>query len=131
MANRLHCDIFTFMEISNAVEALSALAQYARLDIYRLLVQQGPEGMPAGAVSARLEIPPATLSFHLTTLRHAGLVSKRREGRQILYSACYDTISELMRFLMHNCCQGHPEACAFLENIPPEAACVPQTESTE
>jgi len=113
------------MEKSNAIEALTALAQEARLDVYRLLVRQGPQGMPAGEVADELDIPAATLSFHLTTLRHAGLVRKRREGRQVFYSACYEAISELMGFLMENCCQGNPRACAFLDDIPTESLCDP------
>lgn len=71
--------------------------------------------MAAGEIGERLGLAPATLSFHLNTLRHAGLVAPRREGRQVFYSACYDAISELMGFLMENCCQGNSRACAFLD----------------
>lgn len=95
---------------------LGALAQETRLRIFRVLVQQGPDGLPAGEIGARLDLAPATLSFHLSTLRHAELVVQRREGRQLFYGACYEAISEIMGFLMENCCQGHPSACAFLDD---------------
>jgi len=90
------------------------LAQATRLEIFRRLVRQGPEGLAVGEIGSALSLAPATLSFHLNSLRHAGLVDPRRDGRQIFYVARYETISELMGFLMENCCQGHPEACAFL-----------------
>jgi DNA-binding transcriptional ArsR family regulator len=94
------------METSSAVAALSALAQENRLDIFRLLVQAGPQGMAAGDVAERLKIPPATLSFHLAQLRHAGLLTMRRQGRSLIYSADYDGMNELMAFLTENCCGG-------------------------
>lgn len=106
------------MEISQSIDILAALAQETRLAVFRLLVQQGPEGLAAGEIGARLDLAPATLSFHLSSLRHAGLIAPRREGRQLFYTACYDTISELMGFLVENCCQGHPRACAFLDAAP-------------
>ncbi|HYW75837.1 MAG TPA: metalloregulator ArsR/SmtB family transcription factor [Gammaproteobacteria bacterium] len=113
------------MEKSNIIEALAALAHEVRLDVFRLLVQQGPQGVPAGDIAAKLHLPAATLSFHLNALRHAGLVSNRREGRQIFYTARYQAISELMAYLMENCCQGHPQACAFLDNVRPRSLCEP------
>jgi ArsR family transcriptional regulator, arsenate/arsenite/antimonite-responsive transcriptional repressor len=94
------------MESSSAVAALSALAQENRLDVFRLLVQTGPDGMAAGDVAERLEIPPATLSFHLAQLRQAGLLSMRRDGRSLIYSANYDGMNALMGFLTENCCRG-------------------------
>jgi len=94
------------MESSSAVAALSALAQENRLDVFRLLVQTGPDGMAAGDVAERLEIPPATLSFHLAQLRQAGLLSMRRDGRSLIYSANYDGMNALMAFLTENCCLG-------------------------
>ena len=94
------------MESSSAVAALSALAQENRLDVFRLLVQTGPDGMAAGEVAERLEIPPATLSFHLAQLRQAGLLSMRRDGRSLIYSANYDGMNALMAFLTENCCRG-------------------------
>jgi ArsR family transcriptional regulator len=99
------------MESSSAVVALSALAQENRLDVFRLLVQAGPDGMAAGDVADRLEIPPATLSFHLAQLRQAGLLSMRREGRSLIYSANYEGMNALMAFLTENCCRG-AAACA-------------------
>lgn len=111
------------MEKSNVIEALAALAHDARLDVFRLLVQRGPHGLPAGEIATELGVPAATLSFHLNALRHAGLVHNRREGRQIFYSARYEAISELMAFLVENCCQGHPQACAFLHDVPPQSLC--------
>lgn len=110
----LNFHIIRNMKINMAVEALNALAQQSRLDVFRLLVREGPDGMPAGEIGERLGLAPATLSFHLNTLRHAHLVEHRREGRRLIYSARLEAISELMGFLMENCCQGHPEACAFL-----------------
>jgi ArsR family transcriptional regulator len=94
------------METSSAVIALSALAQENRLDVFRLLVQAGPDGMAAGDVAERLEIAPATLSFHLAQLRQAGLLSMRRDGRSLIYSANYDGMNALMAFLTENCCRG-------------------------
>jgi ArsR family transcriptional regulator len=94
------------MESSSAVIALSALAQENRLDVFRLLVQAGPDGMAAGDVAERLKIPPATLSFHLAQLRQAGLLTKRRDGRSLIYSANYDGMNALMAFLTENCCRG-------------------------
>jgi len=94
------------MESSSAVVALSALAQENRLDVFRLLVQTGPDGLAAGDVAERLEIPPATLSFHLAQLRQAGLLSMRRDGRSLIYSANYDGMNALMAFLTDNCCRG-------------------------
>ena len=91
--------------MTEAVEALGAMAQETRLAIIRLLVRQGPDGMPAGDIAEDVGIPPATLSFHLAQLGHAGLVRSRREGRRIIYSADYDGLSALMAFLMEKCCQ--------------------------
>jgi ArsR family transcriptional regulator len=100
------------MEKSNAVAALAALAQDNRLDVFRLLVEAGPEGMPAGGVAAALDLAPNTLSFHFDRLRQAGLITVRREGRSMIYAARYDTMHALLGFLTENCCGGAPEACA-------------------
>ncbi len=94
------------MESKNAVIALSALAQDSRLDVYRLLVQAGPEGMAASEIAERLGIPANTLSFHLKTLSHADLVQSRQEGRFVFYSTNYDQMNSLLRFLTENCCGG-------------------------
>jgi DNA-binding transcriptional ArsR family regulator len=99
------------METSSAVAALGALAQENRLDVFRLLVQAGPDGVPAGEIGERLGVAPATLSFHLAQLRHAGLIGMRREGRSLIYSANYDSMNALMGFLTENCCRGSA-ACA-------------------
>ena len=96
------------MEVNEAVAALGALAQESRLAVFRLLVRRGPEGVAAGDVSEALGIPPATLSFHLAQLGHAGLVRSRREGRRIIYSADYDGMQGLMAFLTEKCCQSAP-----------------------
>lgn len=89
-----------------AVGALGALAQESRLSVFRLLVQRGPEGLPAGQIAEKLEIPPATLSFHLSQLGQAGLVTSTRNGRSIVYAADYKAMDRLMGFLYENCCQG-------------------------
>ncbi len=94
------------MESNLAVTALSALAQDSRLEVYRLLVQIGPEGLPATEIAERIGIPPKTLSFHLKTLSHADLVRSRQEGRFIYYSANYEQMNALLGFLTENCCGG-------------------------
>ena len=99
------------MEKTHAVAALAALAQDTRLDVFRLLVQVGAEGLPAGAIGERLDLPSATLSFHLNQLRHAGLVTFRREGRSLIYVAEYCAMNALLAYLTENCCQGDPSVC--------------------
>lgn len=99
------------MEKKSAVAALAALAQDSRLDIFRLLVQAGPEGLPAGRIGERLALPAATLSFHLSQLKQAGLVTFRREGRSLIYAAEYAAMSGLLAYLTENCCQGDDSAC--------------------
>ena len=94
------------MEITDAVSALRALAQEHRVDVFRLLVRTGPDGLPAGEIAELLKIAPATLSFHLAQLRQAGLATMRREGRSLIYSADYDGMKDLMGFLTENCCAG-------------------------
>lgn len=89
-----------------AVESLSALAQDSRLQVYRLLVQAGPEGVAAGEIAERLKVPANTLSFHLKTLSRAGLVLSRQDGRFIYYSANYEQMNALVGFLTENCCGG-------------------------
>jgi len=100
------------MEKSDAVAALAALAQDNRLDVFRLLVQAGPEGMAAGQIAEKLGLAPNTLTFHFDRLRFAGLVTVRRDGRSMIYAARYETMNGLIGFLTENCCQGVPEACA-------------------
>ena len=94
------------METTRAVQALSALAQESRLAIFRLLVQAGPSGLAAGAIGGKLDLPPATLSFHLAGLTRAGLAQSRQDGRFVIYSASYDSMNALVGFLTDNCCQG-------------------------
>ena len=94
------------MEIQLAISALAALAQENRLEVFRLLVQAGPEGLPAGAVGEVLEIPSATLSFHLKELKNAGLVCCERVGRSRVYRPDFAAVNELVGFLTQNCCQG-------------------------
>src|SRR5262249_53465958 len=94
------------METTEAVTALAALAQDSRLEVFRLLVQTGPDGLAAGDIGERLGIAPATLSFHLAQLRHARLIGIRRDGRSLIYSADYDSMNGLMGFLTENCCAG-------------------------
>ena len=99
------------MEKNAAVAALAALAHENRLDVFRLLVQAGPDGMPPGQMSDRLGLPAATLSFHLTQLRHAGLVTFRREGRSLIYVAEYPSMNDLLAYLTENCCKGDAAGC--------------------
>jgi len=94
------------MEKTDAVTALAALAQDNRLDVFRLLVQAGPDGMPAGAVAEALDLAPNTLTFHFDRLRMAGLVAVRREGRSMIYAARFETMNALLGFLTENCCGG-------------------------
>jgi len=101
------------MNQTAAIAALSALAQENRIDVFRLLVAAGPGGMPAGAIAEKLGIPPPTLSFHLAQLKHAGLVTCRRESRSLIYTANYPTMNGLIGYLTENCCGGHPEACGI------------------
>src|SRR5271170_5175188 len=100
------------MKKSTAIAALGALAQETRLDVFRLLVQKGPEGMPAGDLGARLGQPSPTMSFHLNQLRFAGMVTSRRESRSIIYSANFKAMNDLLGYLTENCCGGRPELCA-------------------
>ena len=94
------------MEKSNAVAALAALAQDNRLDVYRLLVHAGPDGMAAGAVAEALDLAPHTHTFHFDRLRAAGLVTVRREGRSMIYAAQFDAMNALLGYLTENCCKG-------------------------
>lgn len=94
------------METSIAVERLAALAQVTRLEIFRTLVRAGSDGVAAGAIGERLGLPGATLSFHLSHLKQADLVTCRRRGRSLLYAAAYDKMDELLGYLTENCCRG-------------------------
>jgi DNA-binding transcriptional ArsR family regulator len=99
------------MEKFAVIAALAALAQESRLDIFRLLVQAGMNGLPAGQIAERLNLPAATLSFHLSQLKHAGLVTFRRESRSLIYAAAYTAMNDLLAYLTENCCQGDTAGC--------------------
>ena len=100
------------MDENAALGALAALAQETRLRIVRLLVTAGPQGMAAGEIGLAMDgASSSRMSFHLAHLEQAGLIVSRREGRSILYSAVFATLSELIAFLMRDCCQGHPAVC--------------------
>jgi ArsR family transcriptional regulator, arsenate/arsenite/antimonite-responsive transcriptional repressor len=94
------------MESGTIVAALAALAQETRLEVYRLLVQAGAEGLAAGSIGAKLSLPLPTLSFHLAQLKHAGLVTARRQSRSIIYAANYTAMNGLIAYLTENCCGG-------------------------
>lgn len=93
------------MKTDEVVEALAALAQPSRLELFRVLVRRGPAGLPAGQIAARLGIPATTLSFHLSQLTRAGLLRSRRDGRSIVYAADYERMGALVAYLNENCCQ--------------------------
>ena len=115
------------MKKSNAVAALAALAQENRLDVYKLLVEAGPDGLPAGQVAAALKLAPNTVTFHFDRLRGAGLVSVRRNGRSMIYAARYDTMNDLLGYLTENCCKGthDPSAAAICKPARSRRAKVP------
>jgi ArsR family transcriptional regulator, arsenate/arsenite/antimonite-responsive transcriptional repressor len=97
------------MEEKDIILALAALAQAARLRLFRALVVAGNDGLTPGAIAERLAVPATTLSFHLKELVHAGLISQERQGRNLIYRASFATMNELLAYLTENCCQG--EAC--------------------
>jgi ArsR family transcriptional regulator, arsenate/arsenite/antimonite-responsive transcriptional repressor len=114
------------MEITTAVAALAALAQETRLSIFRLLVEAGPEGVAAGRIAETLEVPGATLSFHLKELSRAGLVSYRQERQFLYYSVDFERMAELMTFLTENCCKGMPKACLSVVETALGSCCAPK-----
>lgn len=99
------------MNKAQSLEALAALSQETRLDVFRLLVQQGPEGMAAGAIAGHLGVRQNTMSANLSVLAHAGLIRSQREGRSIRYFADMEGLKGLLGFLMEDCCGGAPELC--------------------
>ena len=116
------------MKKRDALAALSALAQENRLDVFRLLVEAGPDGMPAGSVASALKLAPNTLTFHFDRLREAGLVTVRRDGRSMIYAARYDRMNALLGYLTENCCRGRSEQCAPAQ-CDPGASAPRETES--
>jgi DNA-binding transcriptional ArsR family regulator len=113
------------MDINHATRAFGALSQESRLKAFRLLVRSGTEGIAAGKIAETLDIPHNTMSTHLATLVHAGLVTSRRESRSIIYSIDFDGTRDLLSFLVEDCCQGQPEVCLpVLESVLP-GCCAP------
>ncbi len=100
------------MKTPAVVEALSALAHERRLAIYRLLVQRGPDGLPAGVIGDRVGLVPSSLTFHLQNLQRAGLIAQRRESRQLIYSADFGVMNGLVGYLTENCCGNSGVGCS-------------------
>jgi len=100
------------MKEKQALDAFAALSQETRLRIVRLLVEAGPDGMPAGGIGEAVKASSSNVSFHLSHLERAGLIESRREARSIIYSAAYPALGGLIAFLMRDCCKGRPEVCA-------------------
>ncbi|PBI85563.1 Arsenical resistance operon repressor [Variovorax boronicumulans] len=97
------------MEEKTVIQALAALAQPVRLQVFRALVVAGPAGLTPGVLAEQLGVPSTSLSFHLKELTHANLVSQERDGRNLIYRAVFEQMNGLLAYLMENCCQG--EAC--------------------
>src|SRR5580700_150067 len=100
------------MKTAAAIEALGGLAHEHRLAVYRLLMQRGPEGLPAGAIGQRVGLLPSSLTFHLQTLQRAGLLAQRRESRQLIYSADFAVMNGLVGYLTENCCVNSSTECS-------------------
>lgn len=100
------------MDNDHALAALAALSQETRLDVFRLLVKTGPEGLPAGEIATALDVRQNTMSAHLGILQRGGLITRHREGRVVRYSADYDGMRALLTFLMEDCCRGDASICA-------------------
>lgn len=113
------------MDTNDVVDALSALAQPTRLGVFRLLMKAGLNGLPAGAIADAVGVPGNTMSTHLAILARAGLVTPRRQGRSIIYTASLAETRDLLSFLVDNCCGGHPEICAPLIEIADRTCCGP------
>jgi len=111
------------MEMETAIKRLSAIAQEARLQVFRLLVKAGPEGVPAGDIARALDVPANTMSAQLLVLANAGLVKARREGRSIIYAINFEAMRDLLVFLTEDCCGGRAEMCAPLAGIVSRANC--------
>jgi DNA-binding transcriptional ArsR family regulator len=113
------------MESEDAILALAALAQPTRLDVFKLLVKQEPDGLAAGEIARALVVPQNTMSSHLSVLSRAGLVSAQRFGRSIVYRADLARFQQVVLFMLRDCCDGRPEICApLIESLTPR--CPPQ-----
>lgn len=110
------------MERAAALLTLESLSSGIRLDIFRLLVRQGPEGLVAGEMATALELAPSNLSFHLKALTQSGLLSVEQEGRYQRYRANMPLMLDLIAYLTEECCAGHPELCG---NLPTASSCAP------
>lgn len=106
------------MNPSTVISALRALAHEHRLAVYRLLIEQGSKGLPAGVIAERIGLAPSTLTFHLQQLTHAGLLEQTRASRQIIYAADFGTMSSLVGYLTENCCAGSGESCSAVADRP-------------
>ncbi len=114
------------MEMKDAISGFGALAQESRLEVFRLLVRAGAEGLPAGEIARALGVPHNTMSSHLGILAQAGLVTSRRDGRSIIYAIDFSGARALLSFLMEDCCQGAPELCApAIAGILSDNGCAP------
>jgi DNA-binding transcriptional ArsR family regulator len=102
------------MESKQAISAFAALAQPTRLDVFRLLMEHEPDGLPAGEVARQMDVPHNTMSTHLAILTRAGLIEAERQSRSIIYRARLDAVRALAGFLVKDCCGGRPEICAPL-----------------
>ncbi|MGF1455046.1 MAG: ArsR/SmtB family transcription factor [Alphaproteobacteria bacterium] len=102
------------MELSDAVVTLSALSQETRLQVFRLLMKAGPEGLPASRIADRLGVQKSLMSAHLATLTRAGLLTVRRESRWMIYAVDFPRTRALLSFLVQDCCNGQPDICAGL-----------------
>lgn len=100
------------MDAKGIVAALAALGQETRLEVFRLLVQRGPDGLPAGLIAQELDLAPSSLTFHLQQLTHAGLITQRRLSRQLIYAADFAAMNTIMGYLTENCCGGNAALCA-------------------
>lgn len=105
------------MEERAAIDAFAALAHRHRLTVFRILVRTGPNGLAAGEIAARLDVPPSSLSFHLAQLERAGLIRSRRESRRVIYAVEIEGMRRLLSFLTEDCCNGRPELCGDLAKI--------------
>jgi len=113
------------MKAKDVIAALGALAHEHRLALYRLLVERGPAGLPAGHIATRLKLVPSSLTFHLQALHRAGLIQQRRESRQLIYSADFDAMNDVVGYLTENCCAGSGECapgCKPARAMPPKRA---------